>query len=86
MPTVNIPSVALIIPTLGVQELMIILLIALLIFGGRKIPEIFKGLGEGIREFKTSMKGEEPPHVEKREAPKSQETKEAPQKETTHVS
>lgn len=52
---------------LGMQELLIILLIALLIFGGRKIPEIFKGLGEGIREFKSSLKGEEKAE-EKKEA------------------
>ncbi|MCY4534452.1 MAG: twin-arginine translocase TatA/TatE family subunit [Bryobacterales bacterium] len=36
------------------------LLIALIIFGGKKIPELAKGLGQGIREFKTSLKaGEE---------------------------
>jgi sec-independent protein translocase protein TatA len=68
MPTPYSPVVGMLIGPLGVQELMIILLIALLIFGGRKIPEIFKGLGEGIREFKTSMKGEEKPAEEKKQA------------------
>jgi len=48
-------------PQLGVQELLIILVIVLLIFGGRKIPEIARGLGEGIRSFKDSMRGEEKP-------------------------
>jgi sec-independent protein translocase protein TatA len=43
-------------PTLGVQELLVILVIALFLFGGRKIPEVAKGLGEGIREFKDAMK------------------------------
>jgi sec-independent protein translocase protein TatA len=40
---------------IGVQELLVILLIALFFFGGEKIPEIAKGLGKGIREFKRTM-------------------------------
>jgi sec-independent protein translocase protein TatA len=40
---------------IGVQELMVILLIALFFFGGEKLPEIAKGLGKGIREFKRTM-------------------------------
>jgi sec-independent protein translocase protein TatA len=69
MPTLYVsPAFGLLLGPLGVQELLIILLIALLIFGGRKIPEIFKGLGEGIREFKTSMKSEDKAAEEKKEA------------------
>lgn len=45
---------------LGPWELVLILLIVLLIFGGRKIPEIAKGLGEGIRNFKDSFRGDKP--------------------------
>ncbi|RMF92560.1 MAG: twin-arginine translocase TatA/TatE family subunit [Candidatus Schekmanbacteria bacterium] len=41
---------------LGMQELIIILLIAFLIFGARKLPEIGEGLGKGIKNFKKSMK------------------------------
>ena len=37
---------------LGPQELIIILIIVLVLFGGRKIPEIMRGLGRGITEFK----------------------------------
>lgn len=37
---------------LGVQELILIGIIILLIFGGRKIPELMRGLGQGIKEFK----------------------------------
>jgi sec-independent protein translocase protein TatA len=51
--------------TLGMPELLVILGVAVLLFGGKKIPELAKGLGEGIRNFKTSLKGE----PEKPEAP-----------------
>jgi sec-independent protein translocase protein TatA len=46
---------------LGGQEILIIVVVFLLLFGGRKIPELAKGLGEGIRNFKKSVKGGEPP-------------------------
>jgi sec-independent protein translocase protein TatA len=44
--------------TFGVQELLLILLIVVFLFGARKIPEIARGLGEGIRGFRSSLKGE----------------------------
>jgi sec-independent protein translocase protein TatA len=47
--------------SIGVPELIIILAVAVLLFGGKKIPELAKGLGEGIRNFKNSLKGDEPP-------------------------
>lgn len=37
---------------LGPQELVIILLIVLVLFGGKKLPEIMRGLGQGMREFR----------------------------------
>ena len=40
------------------MHLLVILFIALLIFGPRKLPELGKGLGDGIRSFKSSIKGE----------------------------
>ncbi len=43
----------------GPQEVIIIAVIILLLFGGRKIPELMKGLGKGIKEFKDASKGEE---------------------------
>lgn len=45
--------------TLHMPELMVILGIAVLLFGGKKIPEVAKGLGEGIKNFKTALKGED---------------------------
>ena len=47
-------------PSIGMQELLIILAVALLFFGGRKLPELAKGLGEGLREFKKATKDESP--------------------------
>jgi sec-independent protein translocase protein TatA len=48
--------------SIGLPELMVILVVAVLLFGGKKIPELAKGLGEGIRNFKDSLKGpSEPP-------------------------
>jgi sec-independent protein translocase protein TatA len=44
------------IPHLGMGELVIILVIVVLIFGVNKIPQLGKGLGEGIRNFKSSIK------------------------------
>lgn len=43
-------------PTFGVMELIIILVIILIIFGPRKLPEIGKALGQGIRELRSSTK------------------------------
>lgn len=44
---------------LGGQELIIIALALLLLFGGRKIPELMRGLGKGIREFKDAQSGDD---------------------------
>ena len=41
---------------IGTTELILIALIALLLFGGKKLPELMKGLGKGIKEFKDGMK------------------------------
>ncbi len=43
---------------LGPSEILLILIALLLLFGGRKIPELMKGLGSGIREFKKASSGE----------------------------
>jgi sec-independent protein translocase protein TatA len=51
--------------SIGPWEIMLILAVALLMFGGKKIPEVAKGLGEGIRNFKNSLKGDDPPDEKK---------------------
>jgi sec-independent protein translocase protein TatA len=43
---------------LGWQELLIILVIVIILFGSRRIPEVAKGLGEGIRSFKSGLQGD----------------------------
>jgi sec-independent protein translocase protein TatA len=45
--------------SIGFPELLVILGVAVLLFGGKKIPEVAKGLGEGIRNFKSALKGDE---------------------------
>ena len=47
----------LLIAGLGVQEILFILLIVLLFFGGKKIPELMKGLGKGVKSFKDGVNG-----------------------------
>ena len=42
---------------IGTQELLFIALIILLLFGGKKIPELMKGLGKGVRSFKEGVNG-----------------------------
>jgi sec-independent protein translocase protein TatA len=51
----------------GVTEILVILAIVLLLFGGKKIPELMKGLGNGIKEFKNASKEEEKPAAKKEE-------------------
>jgi sec-independent protein translocase protein TatA len=52
--------------SLGVPELLIILVIVIIIFGANKLPQLGKGLGQGLRNFKDSVKGDEPPPAEKK--------------------
>ena len=40
---------------IGTQEILLIVLVVLLFFGGKKIPELMKGLGKGVRSFKDGM-------------------------------
>ena len=63
---------------LGAPELVVILIILLVLFGGSKLPQLAKGLGESIKEFKKAAKDEEPAKpaddAKKAEAPKTHGT------------
>ncbi len=48
--------------TLGMPELLVIGLVAVVLFGGSKMADLGKGLGEGIRNFKSAMKGDGEDH------------------------
>tara|TARA_A200000113_G_scaffold207769_1_gene205589 strand:- start:109 stop:309 length:201 start_codon:yes stop_codon:yes gene_type:complete len=56
---------------IGGPQIILIIAVVLLLFGGRKIPELMKGLGSGIKEFKNATKEEE------EEKPKVEEEKKA---------
>jgi len=59
---------------IGMTELLVILVIVLLLFGGRKIPELMKGLGQGVSEFKKGMRdADQPTNNDKKETNTSKE-------------
>lgn len=43
---------------LGAPEIILIIVVVLILFGGKKIPELMKGLGKGVKEFKDAQNGE----------------------------
>jgi len=57
-------SISIIAGMLGPQEIIIVLVIVLLFFGGRKIPELMKGLGKGMKEFKKASNDTEEEAIE----------------------
>jgi sec-independent protein translocase protein TatA len=58
---------------LGLPEILVIALLAVLLFGGKKVGELGKGLGEGIRNFKSAVKSDEERLEEQRQALKREE-------------
>jgi sec-independent protein translocase protein TatA len=57
----------------GVPQIILIVVIVLLLFGGKKIPELMKGIGNGIKEFKNAAKDEQPANSKKEEETKEKE-------------
>ena len=60
----------LILGIVGPTEIILIIAIVLLIFGGKKIPELMKGIGQGAREFKKGLSGESEEEKKKEELKK----------------
>lgn len=58
--------------TIEMPQMLLILAVVLLLFGGKKIPELMKGLGSGVKEFKNAAKDDQPANSKKEE----EETKE----------
>ena len=52
--------------SIGLPELLVILIVAVFLFGGKKLPELAKGLGEGIKNFKGAMKEDQHPNDDKK--------------------
>jgi sec-independent protein translocase protein TatA len=56
-------------PNIGTGEIILLLLLALLLFGAKRLPEIGRSLGSGMREFKDSVTGKTPPEETPAELP-----------------
>lgn len=52
---------------LGATEIILIVLLVLLLFGGKKIPELMRGIGKGVRSFREGVDGKDEPADEKKE-------------------
>ena len=63
-------SLFIIVGVIGPWQIVLIIAVALLFFGGKKIPELMQGLGKGMKEFKKAMKEDEPVDVQTEEKKK----------------
>ncbi len=61
---------------LGATEIILIILVIVLLFGGRKIPELMKGIGQGMKEFKKASRVEEEDTDKFKAEPKEESKKE----------
>lgn len=64
---------------IGTSELLLVAGIALLLFGGKKLPELMRGMGEGVKSFKDAVNGN--PDLQDKKEDKADETKEKEKKE-----
>lgn len=72
---------------IGTTEIIVVCVLALLLFGGKKIPELMKGLGQGVRSFKTAMNEPLPEEQERREQEwRNQQAQQQPQSQPDQTS
>ncbi len=75
---------------IGAQEIILILLVVLIFFGGKKIPELMRGMGKGVKEYKNAvngleneLSGEEKPEKSQKQQPTSENSEsDEPEKDT----
>ncbi len=70
----NFINFVLLIGGIGPTEIIIVLIIVVLLFGGRKIPELMRGLGKGMKEFKNAQKDSDEDNGETKEQEETKKT------------
>ena len=66
-------ALAIFLGVVGPTQVILIIAIIVLLFGGKKIPEVMKGIGTGIKEFKNAAKDDQPANSKKEEETKEKE-------------
>jgi len=66
-------SLSIFLGVIGVPQALLVIGILVLLFGGKKIPELMKGIGSGIKEFKNAAKDEQQPATSKKEEEQTKE-------------
>ena len=66
-------ALAIFLGVIGPTQVILIIAIVVLLFGGKKIPELMKGIGTGIKEFKNAAKDDQPANSKKEEETKEKE-------------
>ncbi len=70
-------------PNVGPMEIVILLVVALLVFGPKRLPEMGRSIGKGMREFKDSISGKDEDDAPPPELPAGEEPAQAPKSDTT---
>ena len=66
-------ALAIFLGAIGPMQVILIIAFVVLLFGGKKIPELMKGIGTGIKEFKNAAKDDQPANSKKEEETKEKE-------------